>query len=221
MTTTPPPPWHPEGPLPPPQSSPPIYPDDEPAYFAVPESPPVGQPYSGHVPNLGGHGAHTRRRRRRWPWVLAGFIAGTLLLVALAAGLAVVFGATAPEKEDGVRPLASVSPSPVTAKAPAPIPPSEYQPRPEDFTLAIKVLDKQCFGSAGCNIQYRVDFAEIDSRVPDDASFEVTYVVKGGEDEAVGTIAVDGGQYSAPEDIASTKSAAKKLTVTVTSVEEA
>src|SRR5437879_3831841 len=32
-----------------------------------------------------------------------------------------------------------------------------YTPTPDDFTIGIKVLSKQCFGSAGCNIEFRID----------------------------------------------------------------
>lgn len=102
-----------------------------------------------------------------------------------------------------------------------PTPEPSYQPEVSDFTLALKVLDKQCYGSAGCNVEVRVDFKVIDSEVPEDGTFEVTYEVRGGDDgPVVGTIEVDAGKYSPPEEYLSTARSSSKLSVVVTSVDE-
>lgn len=34
-----------------------------------------------------------------------------------------------------------------------------YVPRPEDFVLEVQVLEQKCFGSAGCNVTFRLGVA--------------------------------------------------------------
>jgi hypothetical protein len=93
-------------------------------------------------------------------------------------------------------------------------------PKPADFTLTTKTLRKQCFGSAGCNVTYRIKAGWSASLDPA-KTYEVSYEVRGVEDgPSLGTIDVTGGSYETEDEvIASTSGPGKKLTVVVTGVE--
>jgi hypothetical protein len=62
-------------------------------------------------------------------------------------------------------------------------------PPPEAFTIGILVLEKKCFGSAGCNVVFRIDpsFTGTGSA----KNLEVTYEVVGGEDPLTNTFTID------------------------------
>jgi hypothetical protein len=53
-------------------------------------------------------------------------------------------------------------------------------PEPSDFELTVKTLSKQCFGSAGCSITYRIQ-AGWDGSYDPDRTYEVVYEVRGDE----------------------------------------
>ncbi len=91
-----------------------------------------------------------------------------------------------------------------------------------DFKLTIKVTDKECFGSAGCNVGFRVQ-AGWPSWDQGDRDYEVTYTITGPEDGAqIGTITVHpDGTYTGGEGYASTPRSKTVLKVTVTDVERA
>lgn len=96
-----------------------------------------------------------------------------------------------------------------------------HKPVPADFALAVKVLEKSCFGSAGCNITYRIDVTYT-AAVPLDptVTYEVIYEVKGGDDPKVGTLTVKGDQVRREErDLIQTPSSKSELTAVVTSVD--
>jgi hypothetical protein len=95
-----------------------------------------------------------------------------------------------------------------------------HTPVPADFTLTVKVLEKQCFGSAGCNITFRIDLSGGGELDPD-KTYELTYEVKGGEDPLINTMTVTGKQYERQDrESIQTSSSSKKLTAVVTSVTE-
>ncbi|MDQ4104035.1 MAG: hypothetical protein M3186_10110 [Actinomycetota bacterium] len=54
--------------------------------------------------------------------------------------------------------LGQFTSAPYTAEAPTTYsaPPTAL-PAPEDFAIGVKILEKQCFGSAGCSIGYQID----------------------------------------------------------------
>jgi hypothetical protein len=92
-------------------------------------------------------------------------------------------------------------------------------PAPSAFRLAVKILQKKCFGSAGCNVTYRVDPKFLGPGDPNDT--EVTYEVLGGEDgPQVNTFTIDSaGTASYPsEETVSTPSSRTVLTARVTDV---
>lgn len=134
-------------------------------------------------------------------------------------GIATAASQTLGEKTDAPTKSNVVSAPPVAdapAVAPAPVPePPAYIPQPSDFVLAVKVLEKQCFGSAGCNITYRIDVSYVGSTLPDpDHEFEVIYEVRGGEDGVItNTFTLTGDQVSIDsEEFTSTKRSKDKLT---------
>jgi hypothetical protein len=85
----------------------------------------------------------------------------------------------------------------------------------------VKTLSKQCFGSAGCNITYRIEVGYDGPPLDPSNTYEVVYEVRGGEDgPQVNTLTVEGDQSSVDsEESISTSSAGRKLTAVVTSVD--
>jgi hypothetical protein len=158
--------------------------------------------------------------RRGWFLISAGAVFGLLF------GLAI--GSADPTPPAGQRPKADATASapateagPEVTSPPATDPPAVV-PKPKDFKLSVKMLSKQCFGSAGCNLTYRIDASWPDGYDPD-VEYEVVYEVRGGEDgPQVNTMTVQGDRYDRPqEESISTSSAGRRLTAVVTSVEEA
>ena len=159
--------------------------------------------------------------RRGWVLFAAGLVVGLLFGSAI--------GSADPAPSAGQRPKAAAT-APAAAAAvtttevtspPATDPPTVV-PKPKDFKLSVKVLSKQCFGSAGCNLTYRIDASWPDGYDPD-LEYEVVYEVRGGEDgPQVNTMTVQGDRYDRPqEETIGTSSAGRRLTAVVTSVEEA
>lgn len=86
--------------------------------------------------------------------------------------------------------------------------------------LTPKVVEKQCFGSAGCNVTVRIEMTYDGPDLSSDGTFEVTYDLTGDEDGSIiGTFEVTGSQYTQDEQTLSTKSSKTKLTVKVTRVD--
>jgi hypothetical protein len=93
-----------------------------------------------------------------------------------------------------------------------------------DLALTMKVTRKACFGSAGCNISYKVKVAWHNPEHELDGDYDVTYQVVGGEDgPKLDTLTVYAdGQYDQPwQDSVSTRSSSSKLSIKVVSVEQA
>lgn len=156
-------------------------------------------------------------RRRLWPWVLAATAVAGLL--ALAIGIVVTLTAAG----DDPAPAPAVAPQ--TQEAVAAVPtaeaPAKVKPKVSDFKLTPKVIDKDCFGSAGCNVTLRVDM-EITGPVPsDDTSWLVVYEIHGVEDgPQVGNLTLTGSTFESAEEVVSTPSAKTKLTIKAVSIDE-
>ncbi len=99
--------------------------------------------------------------------------------------------------------------------------PRAVTPKPSNFTIVIKVLSKECFGSAGCNVRYRIKPRYWGKALPLDATYEVTYKVTGGEDPQINTFTItgDGEATINQEDFVSTPSSSSTLRAKVTEVE--
>jgi hypothetical protein len=94
-------------------------------------------------------------------------------------------------------------------------------PAAADFRIRLKVKRKTCFGSAGCNVTYRIVPTYVGSEDLSSGSWDVTYVVRGGEDgPQTNTFTMTDGEASFDsEELVSTRSRDTKLTVKVVSVD--
>lgn len=175
-------------------------------------------PYPGDQPSA----APPKTSRRNT--VIAAAIAGVV-------GILIGSGITAAAMSGGdEKPVSSVSApttAPATTEPPAveetttePPAPTYGTPTKADFKLTVKVLSKQCFGSAGCNLTYRILVAYSGPDLDPSATYEVLYQVRGGEDGPVDNmLTVEGTQSSVDEEESvSTKSSKTKLTAVVTDV---
>ena len=68
-----------------------------------------------------------------------------------------------------------------TEAAPSPTP-AKYTPVPTDFEIKIKITEKQCFGTAGCNITFRIEPGYGGPTLSESDEWLVTYTVSGGTD---------------------------------------
>lgn len=168
-------------------------------------------------------------RLRTMRYVLTALGAVLILGVGFAAGFVVggdAGGTTA--QAGGARSSQTASTAPVqdpvaveTSSETPTVSESAY-PRPaaKDFKLTVKTLGKQCFGSAGCNVSYRILVAYSGDELDPSVSYDVVYEVRGGEDGPVtNTLTVTGDTSSVQEEESvSTKNRSAKLTVVVTDV---
>lgn len=97
--------------------------------------------------------------------------------------------------------------------------PAAAVPKTSDFKVGVKVRSKQCFGSAGCNITYRIAVSYSGSHL--DQSYDVTYEVRGDESgPQTDTFTIDpDGTVTYNEGVASTKSRGVVLKTRVLSLE--
>jgi len=170
-----------------------------------------------------GHAAVTRKPMNRW--LLVGIVGVAGLVAGL--GIGSLGGGSARTAQpfvtvtDTPRVIATVTVTgPAAPAAAATQAPASGTPKPADFKLTIKVLSKQCFGSAGCNVTFRIDPNYTGPTIPDDRAYQVIYAVRGGEDGTqTNSFTMTGmnAQYDS-EEILSTKSSRAKLTAKVTEV---
>lgn len=108
---------------------------------------------------------------------------------------------------------ANASKAAAVASALAAVPPD-----PSEFALGVIVTEKQCFGSAGCTVTFRIDPKYVGAR--EVKSLEVTYEVSGGEDPLINTFTIDenGTAHYDGEETLRTPSSKSDLTAKVTSV---
>ncbi|MFI0968351.1 hypothetical protein ACH4S8_44525 [Streptomyces sp. NPDC021080] len=95
-------------------------------------------------------------------------------------------------------------------------------PSPDDFELTLKTTQKQCFGSAGCNVTVEPNLAYA-SVIPldPDATISITYEIRGDESGAITQTMelTDQTQLSYHETALSTGSSGVKVIARVTDVE--
>lgn len=102
-------------------------------------------------------------------------------------------------------------------------PPKVYSsPTATDFTLTLTELKRVCFGSAGCNVTFKITLtqqnaAEYDPR----KTYKLTYTIEGAEDTYSNYLSITGKQYSSnEEEFVSVKSKNTKLIPTITQIIE-
>src|SRR5690554_6373880 len=181
-----------------------------------PTPPPTGTMYG--QPATPERPAQPKRRARKW---LVGIGAATFVLCgagAIATALSIDVDTTPPGSVDR-----DVDAGGDTADRPAPAQPVYDDPEPADFSLAVKVLSKQCFGSAGCNVEFRIELTQEnpDKFFDPDATYEITYEVKGGDDPYINTLTVQGGTYQVQEtEFISTPSGDSELRAEIVEISE-
>lgn len=149
------------------------------------------------------------------PIVVIGALA-SIMMSSLATGCATTAGTEGDKKT-----LAT----PTTTSAPTttePADPVYPEPAKADFELTVKTLSKECFGSAGCNITFRVKLAYGGPALDPSKTYELTYEIRGGEDPMINTMEVTGDSYTASqEESISTNSSRAKLRAVVSDISEA
>jgi hypothetical protein len=115
----------------------------------------------------------------------------------------------------GATPIAAV---PELAETPTPL---GYKPKPSDFKLTAKITDKECFGSAGCSVSFRVDVEYSGLPLGESVTWLIIYEINGVEDAPeVGSLEMTGTQALGQEEDVSTTSSKSKIALKVTSVEK-
>lgn len=89
----------------------------------------------------------------------------------------------------------------------------------KDLRLTVKVNKKDCFGDAGCNVEYQIKMAAAESVPAQDCA--ITYQVDGLEDSQIGTLQLhaDGKYEQESFQAGQISSSSRKLTAKVTSVD--
>lgn len=90
-----------------------------------------------------------------------------------------------------------------------------------DFKVSVSITDRECFGSAGCNIEFAVRPEYVGFEDPSDGHYLVTYEVRGVEDgPQIGSFELEGDSLSfEPDGAAQTVSPSQKISAVVTGVE--
>ena len=98
---------------------------------------------------------------------------------------------------------------------------SKVKPDPAGFIIGIKTIKKECFGSAGCNVTFRIDPSYKGGPFTNSVTWEVVYEVKGGQDPLTNHFTLNGSQASFDEEeFIQTKSSSAVLTADVVEVNE-
>jgi len=150
---------------------------------------------------------------------IALFIVSLIVLVAM-----LMAGGSTGDKQAATATPATIASQPAdTSAATEQATPAAYTPTPSDFKLTVKTLSKECFGSAGCNLTFRIGVGYSGEPLDPSTTWEVVYEVRGGEDgPQINTLTIQGTDYQVDrEEFASTSSSSKKLTARVTSVDSA
>jgi hypothetical protein len=160
------------------------------------------------------------KKSRRWPWILVAVVA---LFAAVGLGAALGGGGTTETPSTSTSQESTADPVEEEVE-PEPAPePEYYEPTKRDFELTVKTLGKECFGSAGCNIEFRIEVTQDFTQQLDPLkTYEVTYEVRGTEDSPyINTLEVTGDEYYTDEyELAGTTTSGAKLTAVVTDVTE-
>lgn len=96
-------------------------------------------------------------------------------------------------------------------------------PQATDFTIKLNELSRQCFGSAGCNVEFSVELTRVNQAAELDPTktWVIVYRVDGSEDEYTNKIRVTGGTYDRDEsEMVQVKSQKQKLTPVIVSIVE-
>ncbi len=120
--------------------------------------------------------------------------------------------------------LPSAGATSASASAPEPSEtedPEPAEPTKDDFDLTLKITGKECFGSAGCNVETKVSVTYVGIEDVEDlpSNIDITFDIRGGEEPYTATIEMEDGKYSPDTALIQTKSSKSKLTATITDVD--
>jgi hypothetical protein len=155
----------------------------------------------------------SRPRRVGHQWV--SLVAALLAVGAIGGGIGYALGHDSTRTTPAVlRPAVTAPAVDTTTSTVAP-----YIPLASDFTITVNVLTKDCFGSAGCNITYRVQPSYHGSALDPTQRYTVTYQVNGTQDPQIGSFTMQGDEASVQqEEIAQTTTSSTQLAAQVTNV---
>jgi hypothetical protein len=181
-----------------------------------------GQQFTPQYPPTGGFQLPPPKKRRSALAIVLWSILGVLVLVV---GIGVV-GALAANTAKTPTAATTTAGRPAAEQPAAPTPAKTYPtPALTDFALAVKVTKKQCFGSAGCNVEFTIDLAYNGPALEPNSSWDVTFDLQGTEDSYTSTLHMTvndtglHGTYDQDSDqLVQTKSAKTVLKPVVTSV---
>jgi len=124
-------------------------------------------------------------------------------------------GAAASQSGDGINMPPTFTPPSSTWSPPIPT----YTPSVGEFTVSLSTLKKQCFGSAGCNVTYRIRPAYSGAVLGSSQSFTVAYTVLGGEEEQQGSFTITGEELTfSGEEMIQTRTSKARLIIRVDEV---
>jgi len=165
-------------------------------------------------------------KKKRHPVRTIAIAAAALIVVGGVAGALGTGGkkATAPARTTSSAPSTTAAAiQPPILEQPTDTTPAYVTPKKGDFEVTLKILSKECFGDAGCNLTYRAKLSQSlpTGALDPDVTYDLTYVVHGDESgPQTETMYITGDQYEQPsEGIAQTATSGTKLTVTVTKIE--
>ena len=146
----------------------------------------------------------------------------TTWVMALATA-ALITGCSGDSDSDPVRRADSTVASVAAAAIPTPSPDPVYvTPDKGLFTIKLRTTERQCFGSAGCNVTVEPDvtYLGLTDDLDPDAVYEITYEIHGDESgPVIDTMELsDQSQLTFSPSMVSTISSGTRLTVQITDV---
>lgn len=165
-----------------------------------------------------------KKKNRALPWIL-GIVGGIVGLCMILGVIGAIAGGDSTKTNGSGKPLTTATTAAedaATEAAPAATTPkSSQKPKAADFKLTAKVTKKDCFGSAGCNVEFRVACTYSGPPLDDSTTWLVTYEINGVDDAPeVGSLELTGDTFSSEEESVGTPSSKSKITLKVTDVEE-
>lgn len=160
--------------------------------MTTPQQPPSFQPYP--VPPV--------PPRKRPRWLLPTLIGvGVVLVLCVGFGIIGAFLPDQPQKPKAAAggqtqtataaPVAETTTPPAPTTQPATAPPTPTGLTKADVILKVKIKKQECFGSAGCNLEFEIQADWPSEKIRDGQKYDVTYEVAGVEDgPQVGTLTI-------------------------------
>lgn len=151
------------------------------------------------------------KNRSKWIWIASAVLTG-LVLIGCSTG--------SPSGNKEVDNPSSTS-SQVGTSGNTSAPKEAHVLKAADIKLAVRVTSKQCFGSAGCSVAWKLNVTVDKTKLSEGNDWAITYMVQGVEDGPfVSTFNLYGnGTYDADTGFGSTSSTNKTLTASVSGIE--